>query len=177
MEPVIDIEKKWFRVCKSEDLKDKPVSKKINGIPVVLFRGEEKKVGVLLDRCPHRNIQMSKGYIENETLVCRHHGWHFDTEGICVKVPQLKVQKEDKDRNAIRFNSLEKDGFIYVNCDASPKDFPQIKARPAEIKYRVPQPTHKGFLRFFLKLWLTAVIFGLIIYIWFNLVPFFLFNS
>jgi phenylpropionate dioxygenase-like ring-hydroxylating dioxygenase large terminal subunit len=177
METKVDIDKTWFKVCKSESLTDKPIGKKINGIPIVIFRGKDGKVGVLLDRCPHRNIPMSKGYIEDDNLVCRYHGWHFDTDGVCVKVAQIKEElKEEKSRNAILFTSLEKDGFVFVNCDAKAKDFPQINAKPKEIQYRVPQPTDKGFYRFFTKLFLLMMIFALVTLIWFQLVPYFLFN-
>lgn len=116
------IEDKWYRVCKSEDLKDKPLSKKINGIPVAVFRGEGGKVGILLDRCPHRNIQMSKGYLENNNLVCRYHGWHFDRR-ICVKVAQLKENDYEPSRNAISFYTIEKEGFVYVQCNNTKKIF------------------------------------------------------
>ncbi len=171
------MEEKWYRVCKSNDLINKPLSKNINGIPIVLFRGKEQKVGVLLDRCPHRNIQMSKGWVENENLVCRHHGWHFDTDGICKKVAQIKEDEENNERNAISFNSVEENGFIYVHCDASPKQFPQIKERPAEIKYLVPQVNNEKFLKFFLQLGIMLIIFGILIFLWFRLIPIFLIDK
>lgn len=170
------IQDKWYRVCKSNDLKDKPLSKKINGIPVVLFRGDEGKVGVLLDRCPHRNIPMSKGYIENEKLVCRYHGWHFDTEGTCVKVAQLKTLEYDKDRNAIAFTSHEEDGFVYVQCNAHKEDFPQIKAKPSEMKTPIPKVNDREFIMFFVKIFIFFAIFATIIFAWFQLIPYFMYK-
>jgi phenylpropionate dioxygenase-like ring-hydroxylating dioxygenase large terminal subunit len=172
-----NVQEKWFKVCKSKDLKDKPLSKKINGIPIVFFRGKEGKVGALLDRCPHRNIPMSKGWVENENLVCRHHGWHFNTEGVCTKVAQLKVLQEDKDRNAVPFTSVEQDGVIYVHCNVSPLQFPQIKAKPSEIKYVVPQFRDERFFRFFGLLILFVIIFAILIFVWFKLMPYYLFSD
>lgn len=168
------IQDKWFRICKSEDLKEKPLSKKINGIPLAVFRGEGGKVGVLLDRCPHRNIQMSKGYMENDNLVCRFHGWHFNTEGTCVKVAQLKDQDYDQDRNAISFNSIEEDGFIYVQCNNKKEDFPQIKAKPSEVKSPIPAINDKQFIFFFIKLFVFFAIFATLIFAWFQLMPYFM---
>ncbi len=167
----------WFKVCKSKDLKDKPLSKKIKGIPLVFFRGKDGKVGSLLDRCPHRNIPMSKGWVENENLVCRHHGWHFNTEGVCTKVAQLKVLDENQNRNAVHFISMEQDGIIYVHCDVSPKQFPQIKAKPSEIKYVVPQITDEKFLQFFIKLLIFVIIFAILILTWFKFMLYYLFSQ
>ena len=168
------LQDKWFRVCKSEVLKDKPLSKKINGIPIVLFRGENNKVGVLLDRCPHRNIPMSKGYIENQNLVCRFHGWHFDTEGTCVKVSQLKNLEDNIERNAFSFDSFEEEGFVYVKCNHTKKDFPHIDEHPSEIKTPIPKINSKAFYIFYLKLFIFFAIIATIIYLWFALMPYFL---
>lgn len=165
---------KWFRVCKSETLKDKPLRKNINGIPIVLFRGKENLVGALLDRCPHRNIQMSNGYIENDNLVCRFHGWHFDTGGICVKVAQLKNQTYDKDRNAVSFTTLEDDGLIYVKCNNTKEDFPQINKKPSEMKSPIPSIKDKNFTMFFVKLFIFFAIFATLIFFWFQLMPYFM---
>lgn len=168
------IQDKWFRVCKSADLKDKPLSKKINGIPIVLFRGQENTVGALLDRCPHRNIPMSRGWVEDEKLVCRFHGWHFDTDGVCVKVSQIKDLKEDSNRNAISFISMEEEGFIYVRCNNKKEDFPQIKEQPSEIKTPIPKINDKAFIFFYIKLFIFFAFIATITFIWFQLMPYFL---
>ncbi len=165
---------KWFRVCQSEKLLEKPLSKKINGIPIVLFRGQNNKIGVLLDRCPHRNIPMSKGYIENENLVCRFHGWHFDTEGTCVKVSQLKTLDDNDNRNAYSFDSYEEDGFIYVKCNNTKKDFPKIDEHPSEIKSPIPKMNSFAFYKFYFKLFIFFAFLATIIFIWFQLVPYFI---
>lgn len=165
---------KWFRICKSDSLKDKPIKKNLNGIPIVLFRGEEGKIGALLDRCPHRNIQMSNGYMENNNLVCRFHGWHFNTEGTCVKVAQLKNQVYDKDRNAVSFTAFEEEGFIYVRCNNKKEDFPQIDKKPSEMKSPIPSVKDKNFIMFFIKLFLFFAIFATVIFFWFQFMPYFM---
>lgn len=169
-----DTLEEWYKVCRSEEITNKPFAKNIKGIPIVLFRGENNKVGALLDRCPHRNIPMSKGWVENETLVCRYHGWHFNTEGVCVKVSAMKNQEYCQARNAYLFQTEEKDGFIYINCIENKKQFPQIKAKPKEVQYRIPQINDPNFLRFFINLAIVIILIGIVIYTWFKFVPYFL---
>ncbi len=169
-----ETENSWYKVCKSENLTDKPLAKNINGIPIVLFRGKDQKVGALLDRCPHRNIPMSNGWVENDNLVCRFHGWHFDTEGVCTKVAQMKVLDQDYSRNAVSFTPVEKDGFIYVYCNNTAEQFPQIKQKPAEIKYKVPQLNDKKFLPFIINMMILLVILLILTLTWIQFVPYFL---
>ncbi len=42
----------------------------------------------MLDRCPHRGASLSRGQVtENGCLECPYHGWQFDTDGTCIRVP------------------------------------------------------------------------------------------
>jgi phenylpropionate dioxygenase-like ring-hydroxylating dioxygenase large terminal subunit len=79
----------WYAAVRSTELKDKPLSCKILGEPLVLFRNAEGKAGILADRCPHRNVTLSAGRTVNGNLQCPYHGWEFNTAGRCVFIPSL----------------------------------------------------------------------------------------
>jgi phenylpropionate dioxygenase-like ring-hydroxylating dioxygenase large terminal subunit len=43
--------------------------------------------------CPHRLVPLSEGRIEsNGMLQCAYHGWEFDQDGGCTRIPQLDGQ-------------------------------------------------------------------------------------
>jgi phenylpropionate dioxygenase-like ring-hydroxylating dioxygenase large terminal subunit len=66
-------------------LKDKPISVRLLGEDLVLFRGENGKAAALVDRCPHRGTMLSRGrVIFPGTLSCGYHGWTFNGRGECV---------------------------------------------------------------------------------------------
>ena len=66
----------WYVVCRARELGDAPLRRKLLGIPIVLFRGRQGDVGVLLDRCPHRNVPLSLGRVlDTGNLECPYHGW------------------------------------------------------------------------------------------------------
>src|SRR5258706_16324950 len=54
----------WFIVAQSRDLGAEPKPTMLMGMPLVLFRDGEGKAGALLDRCPHRNIPLSLGSVQ-----------------------------------------------------------------------------------------------------------------
>ena len=49
------------------------------------------------DICPHRFAPLSQGRIEGNCIQCPYHGWEFNYNGSCAKIPQL----EDMPPNSI----------------------------------------------------------------------------
>ena len=55
--------------------------------PVVLFRKEDGKPVALEDRCAHRRLPLSKGYLKRDDIVCGYHGVTYNCAGHGVHVP------------------------------------------------------------------------------------------
>ena len=56
-----------------------------------------------LDACPHRTVPLSYGKVVNDRLQCGYHGWEFDLEGRCRRVPSLTGDPDSPARCATRF--------------------------------------------------------------------------
>ncbi|NUP08636.1 MAG: aromatic ring-hydroxylating dioxygenase subunit alpha [Polyangiaceae bacterium] len=108
------VRKAWYIVATADELGDKPLARTLFGMPVVVFRGEGGKPGVLVDRCPHRNVPLSLGRKNGERLECAYHGWQFDTRGACKLVPSLVGPAEAHSRRATAFPAREQQGFIWM---------------------------------------------------------------
>ena len=74
----------WKRICRVEELvAHQPVGKIVGDSGLdrdrvcVVLTGEGEHVA-MLDRCPHRDIALSGGFVKNGTLVCPGHFWRFD---------------------------------------------------------------------------------------------------
>ena len=78
---------KWYLICPSDELKNKIVKKRILGEDIIFFRNQDGDVSALEDRCCHRNVNLSLGYLNSNTIVCGYHGWEYDKNGSCVKIP------------------------------------------------------------------------------------------
>jgi len=114
---VARVDRAWYAACRSIGLADEPVARTILGTPVVLYRDAEGQPGALLDRCPHRNVPLSQGTVdEGGRLACAYHGWRFDRAGSCVEVPGLLgTSPEDARNRAVpAFETCEQDGFVWV---------------------------------------------------------------
>jgi nitrite reductase/ring-hydroxylating ferredoxin subunit len=47
------------------------------GRAIVVWRGESGRVYAWEDRCPHRGMRLSFGFVRGERLTCIYHGWQF----------------------------------------------------------------------------------------------------
>ena len=120
---VAELKDWWYVACTSAELKRGPMERTILGIPMVLFRDKKGKVGALLDRCPHRNVPLSLGEVtKTGELQCAYHGWCFDTQGSCTKVPCLVGDPDSKGRQVPNYPVREQDGYVwvYANPDTDP---------------------------------------------------------
>ena len=54
------------------------------------------------DICPHRFAPLSQGRIEGNCIQCPYHGWEFNYNGSCAKIPQL----EDMPPNSITLSTI-----------------------------------------------------------------------
>ena len=76
------IKNQWYLACLLEELNHQnPLKKKICGEEIVVFKTASGKVGVMEDRCCHRNVNLSLGYVQGENIKCGYHGWEYSCEG------------------------------------------------------------------------------------------------
>ena len=78
---------KWYLVCPAKELTNKMITQKILGEDIILFRTSEGEAVALEDRCCHRNVKLSLGYLNKDTVVCGYHGWEYNSEGSCTLIP------------------------------------------------------------------------------------------
>ncbi|KAJ3068785.1 hypothetical protein HDU98_008105 [Podochytrium sp. JEL0797] len=126
----------WYPLILGNTLKAQtPDRYYILGDPIVLYRDPATKSPIAFaDKCPHRSAPLSTGRIMDGKLECRYHGWQFDTNGSCTKVPSNK--KIPANAKVRKYPTVESEGFIWIwpgDLDAmtkSPKPaiyFPKVK--------------------------------------------------
>lgn len=126
----------WYVAATAAELKRKPLAATILGEPIVLFRDEQGEARALVDRCPHRNVQLSLGRVEEGRLHCAYHGWQFDGQGQCVGIPSLCAgDRIPKGSQVPSYPVIEQDGYLWVFMGDSPHGLP----------YRIPHASESGW--------------------------------
>lgn len=82
----------WFQLGWSRDLRRGQLVKvRQFGTTYVMFRGNDGKVGVLDDICPHLGAHFSEGgCVRGNAVRCPYHHWSFGRDGQCVDIPYSK---------------------------------------------------------------------------------------
>ncbi|KAK1266669.1 hypothetical protein QJS04_geneDACA000259 [Acorus gramineus] len=84
----------WYPVSLIEDLdRDRPTPFQLLGRDIVLwFDSAASKWVAFDDRCPHRLAPLSEGRVDEDGwLQCSYHGWSFDGDGACRRIPQAAL--------------------------------------------------------------------------------------
>ena len=107
-----------------------PVRVKLLNENLVAFRATDGTVGLVDERCPHRNASMFFGRNEENGLRCVYHGWKFDTAGNCVDMPSEPSESNFKRKVTIEaYPCLERAGIIwtYMGPPALKPEFPELE--------------------------------------------------
>lgn len=99
---------------------------RILGEDLVLYRDRSGQVGLVGDRCPHRNAGMIYGVPEQHGLRCAYHGWCYDASGRCTDQPYEQTEDPSssfKDRIRIKAYPVQELAdliFAYLGPEPAP---------------------------------------------------------
>jgi phenylpropionate dioxygenase-like ring-hydroxylating dioxygenase large terminal subunit len=119
----------WHVVAASDDVvAGKLVPATLLERDLVIWRDAAGEAHVWEDLCIHRGARLSKGFIQNDRVVCPYHGWNYDGSAQCVLMPAAPGEAPMKKARAIAHKSTERYGLIWA-CLGTPAheipDFPE----------------------------------------------------
>jgi len=106
----------------------------LHGLELAVWRSEAGALEVWEDRCPHRSVRLSLGFVAGEELVCRYHGWRYGRDGHCTAVPSSAGGAATGSACARTYLSRERQGLVWVSLSYTPPGDPPMlpaEARPA----------------------------------------------
>ncbi|MBL0373586.1 Rieske 2Fe-2S domain-containing protein [Rhizobium sp. KVB221] len=78
----------WAPVALSADLPAGTVMPaRTSAGSIALWRSDSGRAAASADRCPHRGMRLSFGFVRGEALSCIYHGWSYAQAGNCVRIP------------------------------------------------------------------------------------------
>jgi nitrite reductase/ring-hydroxylating ferredoxin subunit len=110
----------------------------VDGVELVVWRDSKGVAHVWEDRCPHRGMRLSFGFVRGDHIACLYHGWQYDTGGQCRHIPahpELEVPATIKVQT---YAAAERDGLIWTRLTdgADEADIPVLEgATPVRSLY------------------------------------------
>lgn len=99
----------------------------IDGREVVIWRGEDGVAHVWEDRCPHRGMRLSLGFVRGNALNCLYHGWQYGAGSQCLRIPAHPDLTVPPTIRANAFAAAEAGGMVWMSSNAGePPALPEL---------------------------------------------------
>ena len=127
----MDVAAGWYAVALADGLaRGTSAGTRLFGRELVVWRDAVGASHVWEDRCPHRGMRLSFGFVRDNHIACLYHGWQYDTAARCRYIPaHPDIQVPDSIRVAT-YASVERLGMVWAYSETD-RDAPDL-APPAE---------------------------------------------
>ena len=108
----------WYPLVLARDIAPgTSAGTRVEGKEFVAWRDDKGASHVWEDRCPHRGMKMSFGFVRGDHIACLYHGWQYDTAGQCRHIPAHPDLDVPKTIKIATFGVAEAGGMVWCNFD------------------------------------------------------------
>lgn len=108
-------EDRWVPVALSSSIEaSTSAGAVVGGAELVVWRDSKGAAHVWEDRCPHRGMRLSFGFVRGDHIACLYHGWEYDTGGQCQYIPAHPKLEVPQTIKALTYATEERDGLIWT---------------------------------------------------------------
>lgn len=109
----------------------------IEGSEIVVWRDNSGNAHAWEDRCPHRGMRLSFGFVRGDHIACLYHGWQYDTSGQCRYIPAHPTLDVPQTIKVPIYRVEEKYGIIWTTTaeDAAIPDADATEITPVRSLY------------------------------------------
>jgi phenylpropionate dioxygenase-like ring-hydroxylating dioxygenase large terminal subunit len=109
----------WTPIALSRDVPDGVTrAVRLEGQELVIWRAAGI-AHVWEDRCPHRGMRLSLGFVRDGALNCLYHGWQYGASSSCVRIPAHPDLTVPPSIKANAYPAQEAGGLIWVGTDGA----------------------------------------------------------
>lgn len=120
----------WIPVALSADIEaGTSAGTLVNGEERVVWRDDKGAIHVWEDRCPHRGMRMSFGFVRGDHIACLYHGWRYDTGGQCRYIPAHPELEVPQTIKVPTFAATERAGIVWMAPEGA--DSVELSTLPA----------------------------------------------
>lgn len=108
----------WYVACQASDIPaeaERPRKVQMLGQQFALWRGSDGKFRCVSNTCTHRGGALGDGRVRGNCVECPYHGWTFQGDGSCVRIPSMGAGTRIPERTRLdAYPVEEKYGLLWV---------------------------------------------------------------
>ena len=107
--------KDWYVICRKDEIEEnKILLKHVFDQEIIIWKKKER-IMAWENLCIHRGSRLSLGSINNGILKCAYHGWEYNQDAQCVKIPSQPDIKIPKKACVKSYKIIEKMNMVWIN--------------------------------------------------------------
>jgi phenylpropionate dioxygenase-like ring-hydroxylating dioxygenase large terminal subunit len=115
----------WHPVAHTRELDTKnPIGVRLLGEDVVLWRADGDQILAWQDLCAHRGTRLSLGKVDGNTLQCPYHGWTYNEEARCIRIPAHPDQTPPSKARVKTFQTKVRYDLVWVSLGQPAQSIP-----------------------------------------------------
>ncbi|WP_163833421.1 aromatic ring-hydroxylating oxygenase subunit alpha [Spartinivicinus ruber] len=83
----------YYPICHVSKLEKGPFAFTLMKQPIIIWLDKNKEPAAIDNKCCHRWAKLTNGNIIEGNIQCPYHGWEYNAQGQCVRIPQYSEQK------------------------------------------------------------------------------------
>jgi nitrite reductase/ring-hydroxylating ferredoxin subunit len=92
---------------------------------LVVWRDNSGLAHVWEDRCPHRGMKLSFGFVRGDHIACLYHGWQYNSGGHCQYIPAHPALDVPKTIKVPVYPVHERNGMVWTTLSENPHPLPE----------------------------------------------------
>jgi nitrite reductase/ring-hydroxylating ferredoxin subunit len=92
---------------------------------LVVWRDNSGVAHVWEDRCPHRGMKLSFGFVRGDHIACLYHGWQYNSGGHCQYIPAHPALDVPKTIKVPVYPVHERNGMVWTTLSEDPPPVPE----------------------------------------------------
>ena len=119
--------KDWYVICRKDEIEENKILLKYVFDQEIIIWKKKERIMAWENLCIHRGSRLSLGSINNGILKCAYHGWEYNQDAQCVKIPSQPDIKIPKKACVKNYKVIEKMNMVWINLSKDTNDFVNIK--------------------------------------------------
>ena len=119
--------KDWYVICRKDEIEENKILLKYVFDQEIIIWKKKERIMAWENLCIHRGSRLSLGSINNGILKCAYHGWEYNQDAQCVKIPSQPDIKIPKKACVKSYKVIEKMNMVWINLSKDTNDFVNIK--------------------------------------------------
>ena len=119
--------KDWYVICRKDEIDENKILLKYVFDQEIIIWKKKERIMAWENLCIHRGSRLSLGSINNGILKCAYHGWEYNQDAQCVKIPSQPDIKIPKKACVKSYKIIEKMNMVWINLSKDTNDFVNIK--------------------------------------------------